>query len=203
MSTTKRMGFCAYCGRRRLVEREHVVPIGIFPISTRSAARFVLRDACSECNRDPSGDEEDLRNFLPLAGIDSKEAKELFDGPMKRAFEKLKGKGPFTRLIDMMTKDDALDRYRIKPSDAVFRALNKIVRGLTHHHFDEVIAERRVEIVFCPHQIPEELIKDSDFTDVHRDVFRYWFVGMHEPEIHSVWLMKLLQDRVFCAMVHP
>ena len=104
---------------------------------------------------------------------------------------------------EMINKDENLNRYRVKPGQAVFRALNKIVRGLTHNHFNEVIAERRVEVVVCPYEIPEGLIPDDDFIDVHPLVFRYWYYGYLEPDVHSMWLMKILQNRVFCAMVHP
>lgn len=199
----KKWGFCAYCGRRSLVEREHVVPSGLFPPSTRGAADFVFRDACGPCNRSFSIDEEDLRNFIAIAGTDFSEAKELFFGPMERSFKRVQGKGSFFRMWDMMSKDESLDRYRVNAGESVFRALNKIVRGLTHNHFNEVIAERRVDVVVCPYQIPEGLIKDVDFIDVHPLVFRYWYVGYLEPDIHSMWLMKILQNRVFCAMVHP
>lgn len=199
----RQSGFCAYCGRRSLVEREHVVPIGLFPPSTRPSAKFIFRDACESCNRGVSMDEEDLRNFSAIAGTDFAEAKKLFHGPMKRSFDRLKGKGPFARMLDMMSKDEELGRYRVNPGQSVFRALNKIVRGLTHHHFGEITAERRVDVVVCPYELPEGLIKDDDFIEVHPLVFRYWYVGMLEPDVHSMWLMKILQNRVFCAMVHP
>ena len=77
------------------------------------------------------------------------------------------------------------------------------MRGLVHNHFEEVIGERRVDVVLCPYEIPTGLIKDEDLIDVHPLVFRYWYVHMSEPDVHSVWLMKILRNRVFCAMVHP
>ena len=81
-------GYCAYCGRRSLVQREHVVPKGLFPDSTRADANFVFRDACGPCNQGFSKDEEDLRNFMAIAGTDYPEAKELFFGPMERSFKR-------------------------------------------------------------------------------------------------------------------
>jgi hypothetical protein len=196
-------GFCAYCGQRSVVQCEHVVPRGLFPDSTRADAKFVFRDACGACNQGFSKDEEDLRNFMAIAGTDYPEAKELFFGPMERSFKRPQGKGPFFRMWDMMSKDESLNRYRVKPGPSVYRALNKIVRGLTHNHFNEVISERRVDVVVCPYEIPAGLNNDEDFIDIHPLVFRYWFVGFSEPDIHSVWLMKVLHNRVFCAMVHP
>ena len=196
-------GFCAYCGLRKLVEREHVVPMCLFPPSTRGSAKFVFRDSCTPCNRTVSRDEEDLRNFCAVAGTDFPEAQELFFGPIGRSFKRAEGKGAFFRMWNMMSRDDTMNRYRIKPGESVFRALNKIVRGLTHYHFNEVIADRRVDIVVCPYEIPPALFKDEDSVDVHPSVFRYWHVGQFNRDVHSLWLLKILQNRTFTAMVHP
>jgi hypothetical protein len=199
----KHWSFCAYCGRRQLVERDHVVPIGLFPLSTRGAAQFVFRNACASCNRGFSKDEEDLRNFCAVAGTDFPEARELFFGPMARAFNRAEGAGPFFRMWGMMSRDEELKRYRINPGESVFRALTKVVRGLTHNHFDEVVAEQRVDVAVCPGEIADGLINEDNFIHLHPLVFSYWYVGFLQPDVHSVWLFKILQNRVFCAMVHP
>lgn len=81
----RRLGQCSYCAEQCEVDREHVVPLCLFPDSTRSTAHFVLIPSCQACNALFSRHEDDFRNSCTLAGPDTDEAKELFHGPLRRA----------------------------------------------------------------------------------------------------------------------
>ena len=204
MSVTKRSGFCAYCGRRSLVEREHVVPLGLFPVNVRGDTNFVLVDSCSKCNSEFSEHEDDFRNFCTLAGPDNQEARDLFHGQIKRSFARGRhSRAALGKLIEKTFHDPDLKRMRIKPDAYVFFCLRKIVRGLADYNLKEVIGDNRVEVVVCPFKLPKELIKPSDFNVLHPTVFEYWFSPELDRHVHSLWVLRILETRVFVGLVHP
>jgi hypothetical protein len=190
---------------RTLIEREHAVPICLFPPSTRAAAQFVFVDACGVCNRGISSDEEDLRNFCSMAGEATPEAKELFFGPVVRSIHRQpQGRGVLSRICEKMHKDDELNRYRISANEGTFRALRKIVRGLMNAHFSEVIRDDRVEVKACPYTIPEEIaVKEKDMHVIHSAIFRYWMVPALPKDGHWFWYLSILRTRDFVALVYP
>jgi len=190
---------------RKPVEREHVVARCLFPPTTKAAAAFVFVDACSDCNRGISSDEEDLRNFCSMAGEGTPEAKELFFGAVVRSLQRQpQGRGALSRIWEKMHKDGGLNRYRLSANEATFRALRKIVRGLMYAHFSEVIGDDRVEVKVCPYTIPEEIaVKEEHMHVIHDAVFRYWFVPELPDEGHWFWYLNILQTRNFVAIVYP
>jgi hypothetical protein len=197
--------FCAYCGMHSRTEREHVVPMCLFPESTRASANFVLVPACRACNREVSGDEEDLRNFCSMAGEDIPEARELFYGSVMRSLKRQPyGRGALARIWGKMNKDDELNRYRISADEGTFRALRKIVRGLTYYDCKEVVRDDRVEVKVCPYAIPPGLDEtDAGMHVIHSNVLRYWTVPNLPEDRHSFWFLSILRTRNSIAVVYP
>jgi hypothetical protein len=198
----KRQGQCSFCGQYGDVTREHVVPICLFPASTRGSAKFVLIPSCEKCNGLFSTHEDDFRNFCAVAGKDTPEARELFYGPVSKSMDRPgHGKGTLNRLYSKMVEVEEMPgRHRIYPDDSVHFILRKIVRGLTFKHFGKIVADDCVDVIVLVYKIPEEFDKDEVYTTIHPDVCQY-FCDQVDEDHHSVWILKLLHTRIFVGVV--
>lgn len=197
------VGICAYCGESKETEREHAVPINLFPDSIRSDARFVLVSACGDCNRSFSKDEEDFRNYCTLAGPANSAATENFHGPVRRGIRRHDGRGSGERLFNkiQMTERDTGPEFRILPDDAVFRVVRKISRGLAYAHWNEVIPDYRVQAESFG-SIPAILADfDEGFNQVHPSTFRYWFDRDLSGQMHSGWFFSIYRTRNFVVRI--
>lgn len=61
----RKIGTCAYCGRKREVEREHVFTKALFPDDRRS--NLITVPSCRQCNKNYEKDEEYFRLMMVTA----------------------------------------------------------------------------------------------------------------------------------------
>lgn len=204
-------GRCAYCGKflERLT-REHVVPSSLYPSSKEnSKVQRITVPACHDCNHGWSDDEAHFRNVLTVAGEPNDVARELWNGKIKRSFEKGDGRRRFIDLYDQMQsiKTESGERHKIFPAnDSRFlRIMRKIVRGLHHHHsLWSPVLDERVTADVLRFAIPQEFTEAMPLFHCEPDIFQYQFEEFDQfadMPMSSVWLITFFENRRFIACV--
>ncbi len=82
------LGTCAYCGKRRKITRDHVIPKSLFD---RPLPKYMPTvPSCNECNNDKSKHDSFLRDILVMdyAACESPIAKKIFDEKVMRAMSR-------------------------------------------------------------------------------------------------------------------
>lgn len=202
---------CAYCGNASgRLTREHVVPSSLYPASKEtSKVQRITVPACRDCNHGWSDDEAHFRNVLTVAGELNDVARELWNGKIKRSFEKGDGHRRFIDLYDQMqsVQTDSGERHKVFPANDTrfLRVLRKIARGL-HHHCGlwTPVPDERVTADVLQISIPAEFSEGMPLLHCESDIFQYQFEVFDQfadIPMSSVWLMTFFENRRFIASV--
>lgn len=202
---------CAYCGKSsEKVTREHVVPSSLYPPSkTNSKVQRITVPACQECNHGWSDDEAHFRNILTVAGEPNEVARELWNGKIKRSFQKGDGRRRFIDFYEQLQsiQTESGERHKVFPAkDPRFlRILRKIVRGLHHHHcLGTSVPDERVSADVLRFAIPAEFTEAMPLLHCEPDIFQYNFEVFDQFEdipMSSAWLMTFFENRTFVGSV--
>ena len=82
MAKRNKKGICVYCGKLKILTREHVVPRCLFPTPPMAP---VIIPVCRDCNNDKSKIDDYLRDMLVLESSRHAPAAELLHGPVSRS----------------------------------------------------------------------------------------------------------------------
>lgn len=223
-----KMGVCAYCGKTRMTEEEHVVARSFALEEMEKNCHWVIVRSCPKCNRRFSKDEPYIRGFVTVINAVGetliKDA--MFEGPVLRNWRRPESRGDFTRTMHMIRKPDGSGlssenelltekNLVIVPDENVLRGMRKIVRGLYYHHFTE---KRGLEQVLPDSQV--SVTPFYDFTEerrqcmyglpnvhfIHEAVFGYAFAECSEgmldlPGVDSIWLLNWCKGPMFAGIV--
>lgn len=200
---------CTYCGKKvKKIQREHVFPSCLYPPSkSQSKVQRMTIPACDQCNNGWSDDEAHFRDLLVIAG-DKPNAvrRELFQGPVKRSFEKADGKRRLEDLLSQMipTKKESKDRYMVFPADdgRLMRVVKKAIRGLcAHHNIGSPVSEQRVWVDVLRYQILNEYFQSFKYHHREADIAEYWYSLVYEEGIESAWIIRFFETVVFIGLV--
>jgi hypothetical protein len=204
-------GTCAYCGKSSVrVTREHAIPAALYPPSkTNSNVQRITIPACRDCNHGWSDDEAHFRNVLTVAGEPNEAARELWNGKIKRSFQKVDGRRRFIDLYDQMQsiQTDDGERHKVFPAnDSRFlRILRKIARALHYYHgLGNSIPDEQVTADVLRFAIPEEFSQAMPLLHCEPDIFQYQFEVFDQfadIPISSFWLMTFFENRTFIASI--
>jgi len=199
---------CAYCGRilDEGVTDDHVFPKNLVPVSRRHSWKPVLVPACDPCNQKWSDDEERFRNVVNSAGDFNQPAEELFQGKIKRSFNRPAG---MKRIRDLLTISESVEvdgcaRLKIYPAKdrRVLRIIRKFVVGLSYYHgIETALNEERIFADVLRFRIPDEYLARLHHEEPEADVIDYWYGIRTEPGIHSVWVFRFYGRTPFVALV--
>lgn len=165
--------------------------------------------ACRDCNHGWSDDEAHFRNVLTVAGEPNEVARELWNGKIKRSFEKVDGRRRFIDLYNQMQSIQTAsgERHKVFPADdpRFLRIMRKMVRGLHHHHeLWTPVPDDMVTADVLRFAIPEEFSEAMPVLHCEPDIFQYQFEvfdAFTEIPMSSVWLMTFFENRRFMACV--
>lgn len=207
---------CGYCGRNTGPdgEGEHVLPKCLYPKSTDPRVQRLKIPSCPNCNNSWEKDEAHFRNVIVACGPEvTGERKQLWEKSVRNFYEPLSGKGDFWAFASHLVSSPVLNEYghpyrRLIPcSDPrAVRVLQKIIRGLAHHHnCVDVISEDRVILRPAELPLPKAFFDDltTIFTVPHVFAARAAFTCAKEDKMHSLWVLEFLDSTSFYGFIEP
>lgn len=155
---------CAICGHEKAKTVDHIVPRGIFP---KPLPDMITVPACLKCNHRASKQEEAFRVYLSLhVGVDTPETKALWDN---HAWRTLKHNKNLTRRIlknsrtvYVQSPSGIIYDRRLAglwDSDAHDMVIERMIRGLYYHHYNEILGEKVTCRVQWLRQLNQGLLK--------------------------------------------
>ncbi|MER9136069.1 hypothetical protein NKI20_07130 [Mesorhizobium sp. M0830] len=208
MGKKQRWDNCALCGKFRLTTREHVVPKGLYPESKGATSTFqrITIAACFDCNNGTSDDDVHFRNVVAMSGDANPSVREVWEGPIRRSFEKVDGRRRALDLFKLMKPALELegDRYMIYPGNdpRVIGTIRKVVRGLCHHHqLLAVVKNDKVWADVLKYAVPTEFAEAMVIAHAEPDILDYKYLVVDEGELHSFWLLRFYERTTFIAVV--
>lgn len=200
-----RIGSCAYCGGANETD-DHVIPKSLYPPSTLpKGPQLITVPACETCNKSFQDDETHFRAVLLHAGNPNAAVQELYDGPFSRSLKRCDAdrRKRDLRAICRRETSEQGERTKIYPAEdvRVLRIVKKICRGLAAHHgVRHAVCEEAVWADVLRYQIPPGL--SFDWLGAVPDVARYAYVlGEAESDVHSFWLLRFYESRVFIGSI--
>jgi hypothetical protein len=162
--------------------------------------------ACDECNHGWSDDEAHFRNVLTVAGEPNYIARELWNGKIKRSFEKGDGRRRFIDLYDKMQsiQTQSGERHKAFPANdpRFLQIMRKIVRGLHQNHsLWSPVPDERVTADVLRFAIPEEFTQAIPLFHCEPEYQFEVFDQFADMPMSSVWLMTFFENRRFIACV--
>ena len=96
------------------------------------------------------------------------------------------------------------EQYMIYPGDdpRVIRVMKKIIRGLCYKHgFGTTITEQMVWADILKYEVPSELLVKMEQSHREKDIVRYKYQFIDEPELHSIWIITFYDRTTFIGVV--
>lgn len=205
VSKARSLGTCGLCGEIAKTTREHVLPKNLCPPTRRREWRPIIIPTCERCNNGSSDDDAHFRNVVVIAGTANDDAKELWEGPVRRALHQVDGRRRVKDVYELMSPapDVGPEQYRIFPArdERVLKIIRKITRGLCFHHGLPMPVPE--EMVFCDvlRVTPDpRMLADMTKVTALYGVFGYSY-GVLEEGQRSVWLLEFFDRTKFVALV--
>lgn len=183
----------------------------------------IIVDACNNCNKGFSKDEEFVRTIIAARATFDATGKQLWRGPVKRSF----GRNPkFKTTIGKLVGNIEIEKSGIylgtvpalllgeDEMKRVRRIIQKIVKGLFRHHFDEILPNH--------YAIRADMLDDEYLAGYRDDPFfktlwppdvakfnigdgrvKYLYKQVIDHKEASSWCIVLYDRVVFYAFVHP
>lgn len=199
---------CSYCGERIATDKEHVFPSNLYPESkATSRVQRLTIPSCNICNNGWSDDEAHFRNVLVLAGQQPNQTRrELWETKIYRCFRQSDGVRRIKDLKDSMrlVEIEGRPRHMVYPGQdfRVVRVVNKVVRGLCHHHkIMSAVPESRVWVDIMKYKVPGQFLPDLTYSHREKDIAEYRYSVIEDIEIQSVWLITFFEEVTFIGIV--
>jgi hypothetical protein len=193
------LGICAICGLRPATGRDHTPPRGAFAKPLPSD--MVAVPACDECNNGSSQRDEKFRSYLSMhVGTDTPATKALWE---KRALRGINRNRKLRREILDRTEPcyftsrggiitGAGHRF-LWDSSAHDAVIERTMRGLYFHHFEEVLGDRVELRTHWFRELTADMLEGFDGWaegSIGGDQFVYLYGRAAEEPLLSVWLFE-------------
>jgi len=193
-----RAEICGYCGSQSPTTRDHIPPKGIFP--SPRPDDLITVPSCASCNQSASRSDEIFRAYLSLhVGDDTASTSRLWNQALdgirhNRRLQRrlLEGLQP----VWLSTPSGVIhERGYGGPwdSDAHDTTIERMIRGLYFHHYDEVLGTRvRVKVHWFRSLEPTllEATAECEQRSVGSGQFVYRFGRVSDHPLHSIWLFE-------------
>jgi len=202
-----RRRMCSYCGERIATDREHVFPRSLYPASKASSrVQRLTIPSCNVCNNGWSNDEVHFRDVLALAGQPNESRRELWETTIHRSFRQPDGACRIKNLVDSMrpVEIDGRPRHMVYPGQdrRVVRVVNKVVRGLCHHHeIMSAVPESRVWVDIMEYKVPEQFLSGLTYAHREKDIAEYRYSVIEDLGIQSAWFITFFERVTFIGIV--
>jgi hypothetical protein len=189
------------------LEKEHVIPRNLYrALTVDSRVQRITVPACATCNRGWSSAEPHFRSVLLLAGEPNDHVNELWRGPTRRSFLQPDG---LKRIADLAAQlvpreTDEGTRHVIYPDrdPQVMLVIRKIIRGLAYFHgLPSPVADERVRAEILKTDVPEAVLEVMQYEHREAAIFDYRFIATPIIGLHSFWLLRFFERRVFVGHV--
>jgi len=202
---TKPASVCAYCGATLGIfpaspeTRDHIPPLGIFPAPRPSD--LITVPSCASCNHGASDSDEVFRAYLSLhVGFDTPSTRSLWE---QKALPGIRRKRQLrdhivrnSEPVWITTPAGVIQglAYRIHWDSAAHdKTIERLIRGLYFHHYQEVLGQRVHVKAQWFSGLTQELL-DAFSECEHRSVgngqFTYRFGRAVDGPLHSIWLFE-------------
>lgn len=190
---------CAICGQEKAKTVDHIIPRGIF--ANPRPDIMVTVPSCFKCNHGASTQEEAFRVYLSLhVGVDTPETKALWDN---HALKTLKHNKKLTRkilrnskMVYVQTPSGIIYDRRLAAlwdSDAHDMVIERMIRGLYYHHYNEILGEKATCRVQWLRRLNDELLKvfeDFPQNAIGSGQLVYRYACAAEDRLYSSWLFQ-------------
>lgn len=188
---------CGYCGGMATT-RDHIPPKVIFPMPRPSD--LITVPSCAPCNHGASDSDERFRTYLSLyVGMDTPSTTQLWAEALRgvRHNQRL-----HLRLLNEMervwltTSSGIIHGQAVRgrwDSDAHDRTIERMVRGLYFHHYEQVLGSL---VTINTHWLAKldpglvEATADFEQRSVGGGQFVYRFGRAVDHPLHSIWLFE-------------
>lgn len=211
---SKREGKCQLCGEIKLLTRDHIPQLSLYPKTIRaSVPNLNTVSACADCNNAANVVDEVLKVFVGLVA-DAPWPDQLRDG----VDATLRKNQRLARLLDENSRYELIPtkvgtnvqakivKLPKKQTDHLLSALERIVKALFFQHFDKVLVEEHEVSVFYPevihpdlHKELEDALMQGDWRSLNRNTLHYCFVHINHGDI--VCVINLYENIEFCFCI--
>lgn len=200
---------CYLCGSTENLERDHVIPKGLFP---KPRPQLLTLPCCGKCNRGLSLDDEGFRAFVSTVTGRSPAGEKIF---RENVLKSTCRRSPAFRA--QLAKDARLLRLRVPgppvivptfsyPEDRANRTLTRITKGLLTRFYPQYDFSKDVFRCLCPGPTPnhktgiESLLGLTDvYFKLGDGVFEVrWAVNPNAP--CGLWLYRFYGAAVFVCI---
>jgi hypothetical protein len=199
MKLPQNLGNCVFCNKRPAVTKDHIPPKGIF-LKPRPS-NLVRVPACEECNSGASDLDERFMVYLGLhVGGWGGEGENFFRNGVLKALDqnrKLR-KEILSKMkpVYLESKGGIIYDWGYKvlwDSEAHNAIVEKTIRGLYYHHFNEVLGDAAdIKVHWYRKLTPEmaEMSKEWGVNIFGKGEVVYRFGGAIDAPLHSVWIFQ-------------
>lgn len=198
MAAERPRQLCAICGVQPATTRDHVPPRGIFP---RPRPNLITVPACFPCNNRGSSHDEAFRVYLNLhVGVEHPSSQVLFHNETLRT---LRANRRLLREINAQsdpiwfTTPSGIvwgrGRRVLWNSNAHDAVVERTIRGLYFHHFNEILGERGSVKVQWLRSFPADVVeymRACPIVSLGDDQFVYRYGRAVDQPLSSLWLLN-------------
>lgn len=193
-----RVDVCAYCGSPSPTTRDHIPPKAVFPAPR--PLDLITVPSCHACNQGASKSDELFRTYLSLrVGVDTPLTGLLWSQALdgirhnRRLHRRiLQGLQPLWLTTPAGVTHGRSHGGSWDP-DAHDPTIERMIRGLYFHHYDEVLGPRvRVNVYWYRALEPSvlEATAECEQRTVGDGQFVYRFGRASDGPLHSIWLFE-------------
>lgn len=189
---------CGYCGSAGATTRDHIPPKAIFPMPR--PGDLITVPSCGPCNHGASDSDELFRTYLSLhIGLDTPSTSQLWAEALRGVRH---NRCLHRRLLSEMervwltTSSGVIHGQAVRgrwDSDAHDRTIERMVRGLYFHHYQEVLGSRVTIKIHWLRTLDPKLVEataEYEQRSVGEGQFVYRFGRATDRPLHSIWLFE-------------
>lgn len=203
MKSKKDLGVCVICGKNPAVTKDHIPPKGIF-IKPRPN-NLIRVPACTSCNNASSGLDERFRAYLGLhvsrskdmfALLFSNEASKTLDHNLKLYREILTKMEPvyLTTPAGIIYDKGCRVPWDSEAHDAI---VERTVRGLYYHHFNEILGDRVNIKIYWFRELTSEIVEmltNLKLNSFGKGEVIYRYGRAVDSPLSSLWIFQFYKS---------
>lgn len=199
---------CAICGYRVATTRDHVPPRAIFPRPL--PVQMITVPACGACNNGAHQLDERFRVYLAAvtAHRHAGATRLWYEESMRTLHANKRLMREFAASIpsgDAVVAPDGSQGVEIHwPVEDYTKVLERIVRGLFFHHYNEALGARAACDVQMLNALPEQFVQmTAPWPNGHvgEEVFTYRFGRV--DQLRSFWVLQFFQSHWGTVETYP
>jgi hypothetical protein len=130
----------------------------------------------------------------------------LWEGKTRRSFGYKDGQRRAHDLVAQMVPVQTAqgERHMVYPArdDRVMRVVRKVIRGMCHHHrLLSPVTDGQVWADVQRFEIPPAFLAEMDTAHAEKDILKYRYCVIEDPDIHSSWLLTFYERTTFVGIV--